>query len=255
MNSNLLRIACCTISVVLNKKGKKRPEVIARCLEYCVWIKGFSLSKRILFPRNSSFALENSNRSLVEASAHEPCDLHRVARPALFRLCVCMYVRHVSFTWCVTPATRRLAVAELRVPPRTTTAVHIINLLWLPNAIRGIHYLPRARSVQPPSSRSRHLRKCIANQLTIHSAIRIIGFICPRITATIDQPEMQRLTGEIRRWHVVKVFAILLLLFIDKRPNVICGNSKLPDIRVSHMNYRTLESERSMIHSDTRVPR
>lgn len=107
--------------------------------------------------------------------------------------------------------------------------------------------LPAAHVPCNPSSRSRHLRKCIANQFTIHSPMRIIGFIRPILTRRSinrKRPEMQRVTGEIRWWCVVKTFAILLSLFIDKRPNLICGNSKLPDIRVSHMNYRTLGNER-----------
>jgi len=102
MNYNLLRIACCTISAVLNEKGEKRPEVIARCLKYCIRIQSsLSLAKGSYSRlRNSSLVLGKTriDRSLKRVlTSHAICieshDPH-------YSGCtyVCMYVRQVSFT-------------------------------------------------------------------------------------------------------------------------------------------------------------
>lgn len=72
MNYNPLRIACCTISALLNEKegkgGKeKRPEVIARCLEYCIRIKG-SLSRNGSYSRATAALLSRKLKSIARWS-------------------------------------------------------------------------------------------------------------------------------------------------------------------------------------------
>lgn len=112
---------------------------------------------------------------------------------------VCMYVRATCFIYmmCHAGDTSAGCCGITRAPAYNDRAAY--HKSFMTSKCHSRNSLPATcTTCATPSSRSRHLRKCIANQLTIHPAIYIIGFICPRITATIDQPEMQRVTGEIQ---------------------------------------------------------
>jgi hypothetical protein len=72
---------------------------------------------------------ESLDRSFVEASAHES----RFASRCATRI-IPPYIRMTCFIYMMCHAGDTSAAAELRVQLR-----RIINLLWLPNAIHGIH--------------------------------------------------------------------------------------------------------------------
>lgn len=142
MNYNPLRpahITCCTISAKNVEKGQGWSHVVWEHVR----IKGSpgSYSQQ---PR------EGSDRSPVEAGAHEPrFASSRVARPALFRrvythTCDMFHLHDVS-------RRRHIGCCGITRALRVQQLWHIINLLWLPNAIRGIHYLyathPRNRKI------------------------------------------------------------------------------------------------------------
>lgn len=118
--SMIARITCCTISAenVKKKGGRARVIVVRR---HRVRIKG---SQGLI---HNSHAKAQIDRSLKRALMSR--DLHWVSLRDLHYSDVYMYIYihtyawHVSFTWCVTPATRRL-LRNYACPPRTTTVAY-----------------------------------------------------------------------------------------------------------------------------------
>lgn len=102
MNYNPLRIACCTISA---ENVEKRRGWSQRCLEAC-------LDKRL----TRVFFATASDRSLVEAGAHDRHDLHRVALRDLHYSDVYIHIRATCFIYMMCHAGDTSAAAELRVP-------------------------------------------------------------------------------------------------------------------------------------------
>jgi len=171
-------------------------------------------------------------------------DLHRVARCAT-RI-IPSYIRVTCFIYMMCHAGDTSAAAELRVQLRC-----IINLLWLPNAIHGIHYLTYSYSLSLSFRPSMRLFKKIHRHWFVW--FRIINFVVA-LFCHDDRSTFLSLntTGNVTNGkRKLRVSAILFSRFIGKRPNLICGNLKLPN--VNRMNYRT-SPQRASNDSSWRVP-
>lgn len=92
----------------IGQKCRKRTRVITTLFE-SVWIKGLPGSF-------SSQPREGSDRSLVEAGAHDRHDLHRVALRDLHYSDMYIHIRATCFIYMMCHAGDTSAAAELRVP-------------------------------------------------------------------------------------------------------------------------------------------